>query len=125
VRAETLGLRRSLFVEAARAAGSSTARLLARHVAPQVARLLGQSAGLRVASAILAAASLDFLGLGGSADAPSWGRMVQEGYPNLASAPWAVAAPVATLCLVAVGLVLGADADGRSALGGGARPTDR
>jgi len=113
VRTETLGLRSSPFIEAARAAGSGTARLLARHVAPQVARLLGQSAGLRVASAILSAASLDFLGLGGSADAPSWGRMVQEGYVHIGSAPWAVAAPVAVLCLVAVGLVLGADGDGR------------
>src|SRR6185295_8329364 len=90
VRTETLGLRSSPFIEAARAAGSGTARLLARHVAPQVARLLGQSAGLRVASAILSAASLDFLGLGGSADAPSWGRMVQEGYVHIGSAPWAV-----------------------------------
>jgi peptide/nickel transport system permease protein len=111
VRTEVLSLRERPYVEAARAAGAGSGRILARHLAPQVARLVLESADLRFASAILAAASLDYLGVGLSADRPTWGRMILDGQSYLREAPWIALPAVGLLCLTTVGLVL---AGGRS-----------
>ena len=94
------------YVEAARAAGAGGGRIVARHLAPQVSRLVLESADLRFASAILSAASLDYLGIGLSADRPTWGRMILDGQAYLREAPWIALPAVGLLCLTTVGLVL-------------------
>ena len=105
-RTEVLSLRSRPFVEAARAAGAGTGRLLARHVVPQLGRLVREQAGLRFASMILAIASLDYLGIGLPGDRPTWGRMIRDGQPYLNEYPWIALSAVGMLALVSVGLVL-------------------
>ena len=106
VRTEVRSLRHRGYVEAAQVAGAGDGRILVHHLAPQVARLVVESADLRFASAILAAASLDYLGVGLSADRPTWGRMILDGQGYLRDAPWIALPAVALLCLTTVGLVL-------------------
>jgi peptide/nickel transport system permease protein len=106
VRTEVLSLGRRPFIEAARAAGAGTSRILVRHLAPHLLRLVFERTGLRFAGVILAATSLGYLGIGVAADRPTWGSMIQEGQVYLRSAPWVALSAVAALCLVVVGLVL-------------------
>jgi len=113
VRIEVLSLRERVFVEAARVSGAGEARILVRHVAPHLARLVKEKTGLRFATVILLAASLDYLGLGLPADSPTWGRMIRDGQTYLQNAPWVALAPIGTLCLTAVGLVLVTEREAR------------
>lgn len=105
-RTEVLSLRSRLFVEAARASGARPARLLALHVVPQLGRLVWEQAGLRLASMILALASLDYLGIGLPGDRPTWGRIIRDGQPYLSDYPWIALSAVGMLALTSVGLVL-------------------
>lgn len=108
-RTEVLSLRSRTFVEAARSAGAGPVRLAARHVVPLLGRLVWEQAGLRLASMILALASLDYLGIGLSGDRPTWGRMIHDGQPYLNEYPWIALPAVAMLALTSVGLVLAAE----------------
>ena len=73
---KALALRDSVFVEAARASGASTPRILLRHVAPNCLGPLIVKASMDMGFAILAAASLGFIGLGARPPAPEWGAMM-------------------------------------------------
>ncbi len=97
VRAETLAWRTSELALAARAAGASRARLLVRHVLPQMAPLLAVSAALRFADTLLLESALGFLGLGAPAPAVSLGAIVASGRDALAGAWWVVVWPGVTL----------------------------
>jgi peptide/nickel transport system permease protein len=92
------GLRAREFVAAATALGASRPRVLARHVAPHLLGPLAASGALLLADAMALEAGLSFLGLGVRPPAASWGSMVQDGVPFLASAWWVAAVPSA--CLV-------------------------
>jgi peptide/nickel transport system permease protein len=92
------GLRAREFVAAATALGASRPRVLARHVAPHLLGPLAASGALLLADAMALEAGLSFLGLGVRPPAASWGSMVQDGIPFLASAWWVAAVPSA--CLV-------------------------
>ena len=83
VRGQMLSLRSSTFVEAGRVLGVPTARLIARHLLPNMRGPLIVLATSNFASAILLEAGLSFLGLGVQPPAPSWGLMVKEGYDLL------------------------------------------
>ena len=83
VRGQMLSLRSATFVEAGRVLGLSTARLIARHLLPNMRGPLIVLATSNFASAILLEAGLSFLGLGVQPPAPSWGLMVKEGYDLL------------------------------------------
>jgi len=90
VRGQVLVVRELEFVQAIRALGASDARVIARHVLPGVAAPVVVAATLGMAGAIMAEASLSFLGLGVQPPTPSWGSMVADGRDlfQLRSAPW-------------------------------------
>jgi peptide/nickel transport system permease protein len=87
-RGSTLSVRTLLFVDAARAVGDSDRGIMLRQVVPNIATPVLVQAALSFAYALLAEASLSFLGLGTSPDAPSWGRMLTDALPIEAVAPW-------------------------------------
>ncbi len=106
VRGSTLSLRRSTYVEAAISLGASTLRVLARHVFPNLAAPLIVLASLNFAFAVLAEASLAYLGLGNKPPSPSWGSMVSGSYGFLEIAPWAALFPGMAIALTVLGFNL-------------------
>jgi peptide/nickel transport system permease protein len=88
VRAGTRQVMISEFVAAARVAGRSGPAIAVRHVLPNVAPLIIVQSSVAYAIAILAEASLSFLGLGAGPTTPSWGRMLYEAQPALTFQPW-------------------------------------
>lgn len=121
-RAEVHGLLGRPFVEAARASGQGSIRLLVRHLLPNAATPLIVAAALGVGNAIMLEAGLSFLGLGIPAPAPSWGNMIANGRDALVNAPWvatfpglAVALTVVACNLLGDGLRDALDPQGRAA----------
>jgi len=88
VRAEFLTLRERDFVHAARALGAGNARIMARHILPNVVPVIVVAATLRVAYVILVEAGLSYLGVGVPPPTPSWGSMVADGRQYLFTAWW-------------------------------------
>ncbi len=107
VRAEVLRLRALDFIHAAEALGASRRRIAFRHLFPNVAGPLAAASTLAVGDVILLEAGLSFLGLGVKPPTPSWGGMILEAQPYLATAPWTSLAPGAAVLLtvLAVNLV--------------------
>jgi peptide/nickel transport system permease protein len=105
-RAAVLSIREELYVEASRAAGSSDARTLFFTLFPNALAPLIVEVTLRLAYAILAEASLSFLGLGAPPPAPSWGQMIADNRRFLALSPWATIAPGFAIMLVVLGFNL-------------------
>lgn len=97
VRAQVLSARESVYVEAARVVGAHDLRIVARHIMPNIIAPLIVLASLRLASAILAEASLSFLGLGVPPPEPSWGSMANYGREYFSSAPWLVFGPIGAI----------------------------
>ncbi len=87
-RGQVLATKSEDYVEAARAVGNPHWRIAARHILPNVMPQLLVQATLTVATAIIAEASLSFLGLGQQPPAPSWGSMLNTAQRFLANAPW-------------------------------------
>ena len=110
VRAEVLKLRDSAPVTAARAAGAATPRLLVRHVLPGTAGPLLVTAAFTVGGAIVAEASLSFLGLGVEAPQASWGSLLAEARIHVERAWWLAVFP--GLALFATVLACNLIADG-------------
>ncbi len=101
VRAEVLSLRERPFVEAARAAGASGARIVLRHMIPNVFGTVVVNATFQVADAVLTVAALSFLGLGIPPPAANWGSMLANGVNYTFAGYWWQIWP-AGLCIVAV-----------------------
>ncbi len=99
VRAQTMAVRQREFVEAARALGASDFRLLSRHILPNIFQPLIVQAAVGMASAVLAEATLSFLGLGIPPPAASWGSMLNEARSHLFDAPHLVFFPAAAVML--------------------------
>jgi len=76
------------YVQAARALGGGDARLMARHILPNVVSAILVQATVSIPTAIIAEAVLSFLGLGVQPPAPSWGTMLNAAQQFLESAPW-------------------------------------
>lgn len=87
-RGEALSTREREFVTAARVLGARPARLIARHIWPNVTAPIIVLASLRVASAIVTEASLSFLGAGVPPPTPSWGLMLKASYQYTETSPW-------------------------------------
>jgi peptide/nickel transport system permease protein len=89
------------FVQAARALGASDARILLVHILPNAIQPLIVQASLGMAGAVLAEASLSFLGLGVPPPAPSWGVMIEEArdLSTLQAAPHALIFPGIAIAL--------------------------
>jgi ABC-type dipeptide/oligopeptide/nickel transport system permease subunit len=104
----TIGARE--YVDAARALGAPGWRIACRHVLPNAVAPIVVQASLSVAFAILAEASLSFLGLGIQPPAASWGSMINAGRGYLQQAPWIVFGPGAALLVTVVGLNFVGDA---------------
>lgn len=106
----TLSMARQEFVEAARAVGAGTARILVGHILRNIMGELVVMSGLLAASAIRIEAGLSFIGLGVSPPTPTWGNMIREGTPYLINAPWLSVAPGIAILLAVLGFNLFGDA---------------
>lgn len=93
VRGSVLSAKQNVYVEAAQALGCSTTRIMFRHILPNVVAPVIVLSTLRIATAILSAASLSFLGLGAQPPTPDWGTMVSEGRNVLDFAAWVTTFP--------------------------------
>ena len=98
-RAETLKLKKSEYVEAARSIGVSRWKIMMRHILPNCLPTLIVLFTLNVPAAILTESSLSFLGLGIQPPSASWGLMVNTGRQYLYNAPWLSFAPSAAIML--------------------------
>ena len=102
VRARALVVRQELYVDAARCFGGGTARILWRHVLPNTVQPVIVQITLLLAAALLAEASLSFLGLGIQPPNPSWGSMLARAYQNMELAPAQMYAPGLAILLTAL-----------------------
>jgi len=87
-RGQVLSIKSEDYVEAARAVGNPQWRVAVRHVLPNILPQLMVQATLTIATAIIAEASMSFLGLGLQPPAPSWGSMLNSAQRFLSNAPW-------------------------------------
>lgn len=99
VRGQTLALKNREFVVAARAAGVSNARIIRRHIVPNLLGVVAVYVTLTIPQVILVESFLSFLGLGVQEPATSWGALVNEGARDMEAAPWALAFPAGFLAL--------------------------
>ena len=88
VRGTVLAIKTEEYVEAAQALGCSRLRVALRHILPNTLPPLFVQVSITVAAAIIAEASLSFLGLGQQPPAPSWGSMLNAAQRYLSQAPW-------------------------------------
>jgi peptide/nickel transport system permease protein len=102
VRAQTLVVKNELFVDAMRCLGAGHTRILVRHVVPNVVQPVIVQVTLLLAAALLAEASLSFLGLGVQPPAPSWGGMLARAYNYMEIAPWQIYPPGVAILLAAL-----------------------
>ena len=110
MRGQVLAVKARDYVDAARALGAPGWRIAWHHVLPNAATPIVVQASLSVAFAILAEASLSFLGLGIQPPQASWGSMINAGRGYLQQAPWIVFGPGAALFVTVVGLNFVGDA---------------
>jgi ABC-type dipeptide/oligopeptide/nickel transport system permease subunit len=96
-RGQTLSYKKKEFVEAALSVGSSTPRIIFRHLLPNILGPCIVQETLQIPGYILTEAFLSFIGLGVNPPTPSWGIMIQEGYQALRSAPHVILVPAAAL----------------------------
>jgi peptide/nickel transport system permease protein len=99
-RAQVLAVKIEDYVEAARAVGNSHLRIALRHVLPNVVAPLIVQATLAIAAAVIAEASLSFLGLGQQPPAPSWGSMLNTAKNYIDNAPWMAVWPGLSIFLL-------------------------
>lgn len=99
VRAQVLAVREREFVEAARALGGSDFRILVRHILPNILQPVIVQTAIGMAGAILAEATMSFLGLGVPPPTASWGSMLNDARSHLFDAPHLVFFPAAAVML--------------------------
>lgn len=109
VRAAVLSIRDSEFIEAAVAIGDSTPAIILHNILPNCMAPIIVQATLGVASAILSAAGLSFLGLGLQPPSPEWGAMLSEGRAYIYNAPWLTICPGVSIVLIVLSLNLFGD----------------
>ncbi len=102
-RGAVLSVRNSLFIEAARSTGVSDIRIIFRHILPNILPPIIVQITLSLAFAILAEASLSYLGIGCQPDVPSWGNLLSSGKTWMELAWWATAFPGIVISLVVLG----------------------
>jgi peptide/nickel transport system permease protein len=103
VRGQVLRAREFEYVQAARALGASTPRILWRHVIPSAIPAVVVQATLGMAGAIIGEAALSFLGLGVQPPTPSWGTMLNGGRAHLLDAPHLTIFPGVAIALLVLG----------------------
>ncbi|MFL6662903.1 MAG: ABC transporter permease [Rhizobacter sp.] len=105
-RGQVLNVKVEDYIEAARAIGNPPWRIAVRHVLPNVTAPLIVQATLATAAAVIAEASLSFLGLGQQPPAPSWGSMLNTAKNYVDNAPWMAVWPGLAIFLLVLGLNL-------------------
>jgi len=105
-RAPTIVMKGRDFVEAGRSLGFSDARLLGRHVLPNIFPEILVMGTLWLANSIRTEASLAFIGLGLKPPTPTWGGMIREGFDNILDSAWLAMAPSAAILVVVFALNL-------------------
>jgi peptide/nickel transport system permease protein len=111
VRAETLSLRTREFVLAARSAGGTRRRTIIRHIIPNTAGTIMVNMTFQVADAILALASLSYLGLGMAPPSANWGSMLSDGVNYTMAGRWWLYLP-AGICILLTVMAFNAVGDG-------------
>jgi len=99
-RAQVLAVKVEDYIEAARAVGNSGLRIALRHVFPNIVAPVIVQATLAIAAAVIAEASLSFLGLGQQPPAPSWGSMLNTAKNYVENAPWMAVWPGLSIFLL-------------------------
>ncbi len=99
VRAQVLAAREKEYIEAARALGATDLRILGRHILPNIIQPVIVQAAIGMAGAILAEATMSFLGLGVPPPTASWGTMLNDGRAHLFDAPHLVIFPALTVMM--------------------------
>lgn len=94
------------YVDAARAMGASSWRILVHHIAPNTTSILIVRITTSLSYAILAEAALSFLGLSASPPTPTWGRMLKEGQGFMQQAPWVAIFPGLAIAIAVLGFNL-------------------
>ena len=110
VRSMVLSVREMEYVQGARAIGLGNFKIIYRYVLPNISSVIIVQASLNAAQAIIAEASLSFLGLGVQAPAASWGSLLKTGYQYIYNAPWLSIFP--GLCIFLTVLALNFLGDG-------------
>lgn len=103
-RAEAMSLSQREFIEAARASGAGTARVVFKHLVPNMIGSITVNATLAVAQAVLAEAALSFIGLGVQLPDTSLGRVILENYTQLQGRPWLFFGPFVVLVLISLSI---------------------
>lgn len=106
VRSSVIVLRELEYVQAAIAAGAGHTRVLCRHILPNAMAPLIVQLSFLFAYAVLAEATLSFLGLGAVPPTPTWGNIMAEGRQYMVEAPWIISIPGVALMITVMGLNL-------------------
>lgn len=106
VRGQVLGLRSVQYVEASRVSGARNARLIARHILPNVLASVIVLATMQLAFVLLTEAALNFLGLGVDPSTPTWGSMISQGRTYIYNAWWVITFPGIAILLTVLAINL-------------------
>ena len=106
VRSQALSVRENAYVEAARSAGASNARIIFRHILPNSISPVIVRATLEMGMVIIWSAGLSFLGFGAQPPSPEWGRLITEGRIYIFQAWWITGFPGLAIMLVVLGFNL-------------------
>ena len=101
-RSMVLKVKRNLYVEAAIVNGTSTLKILWKHIIPNMLTTMTVTAAADMGTMMLELASLSFLGFGAVAPTPEWGLMLNEGRTYMAKAPWLMIAPGIAIVIVVI-----------------------
>ena len=104
VRGRTLSLSEEVFVMAAKSYGASAAKILTRHILPNIVGVIVVQATIGFSGAILSEATLSFLGLGVPPPLPSWGRDLSDGRPFIRDAWWLIVIPAMAIIINVLGI---------------------
>nr|WP_248735958.1 nickel transporter permease [Neobacillus rhizosphaerae] len=109
IRSKVLSVKQEEYIMAARAVGMKDARILLRHILPNSVSPVIVQATLAIATAIIEAAALGFLGLGAQPPMPEWGKMLADSRNYITQAPWTLFFPGMAIMLTVLGFNLMGD----------------
>ena len=106
IRSRVLTIKEEEYIHAAKAIGMKNSRILYRHILPNSMTPILVQGTLAIATAIIEAAALGFLGLGAEQSVPEWGKMLADSRMFLLNAPWAMIFPGLAIMLTVIGFNL-------------------